>query len=63
MIANLGLSRFHARLAYDISGKLRISDESSTNGTFVNNERITNSTPFTPADTLRIGRTLMVLEK
>ena len=40
MIANLGLSRFHARLAYDISGKLRISDESSTNGTFVNRQRV-----------------------
>ena len=40
VIANLGLSRVHAVLARDISGQLRLSDENSTNGTFVNRNRI-----------------------
>lgn len=40
VIANLGLSRRHAVLARDISGQLRLVDENSTNGTFVNRQRI-----------------------
>lgn len=40
MIANLGLSRVHAVLLRDISGQLRLVDENSTNGTFVNRQRI-----------------------
>lgn len=40
VIANLGLSRFHAVLARDISGQIRVIDENSTNGTFVNRHRV-----------------------
>ena len=40
VIANLGLSRFHAILMRDISGRIRLTDENSTNGTFVNRRRI-----------------------
>lgn len=40
VIPALGLSRFHAVLERDISGQLRLIDENSTNGTFVNRERI-----------------------
>ena len=40
VIPTLGLSRFHAVLERDISGQLRLFDENSTNGTFVNRERI-----------------------
>lgn len=40
VIANLGLSRVHALLALDITGQLRLIDENSTNGTFVNRQRI-----------------------
>lgn len=40
VIANLGLSRFHAVLVRDISGQIRLIDENSTNGTFVNRRRI-----------------------
>lgn len=40
VIANLGLSRAHAVLARDISGQIRLTDENSTNGTFVNRHRI-----------------------
>ena len=40
VISNLGLSRFHASIARDISGSLRVNDENSTNGTFVNRRRV-----------------------
>lgn len=40
VIANLGLSRVHAVLARDISGQIRLIDENSTNGTFVNRRRV-----------------------
>jgi EAL domain-containing protein (putative c-di-GMP-specific phosphodiesterase class I) len=40
VIANLGLSRVHATLSRDISGKIRLVDENSTNGTYVNRRRI-----------------------
>ena len=40
VIANLGLSRVHAVLTRDISGQVRITDENSTNGTFVNRRRV-----------------------
>ena len=40
VIANLGLSRAHAVLARDISGQIRLIDENSTNGTFVNRHRV-----------------------
>lgn len=56
------VSTRHAQVVRTETG-FAVEDLGSTNGTYVNNERITNSTPFTTADTLRIGRTLMVLEK
>ena len=40
VIAHLGLSRVHAVIAHDITGQLRLIDENSTNGTFVNRHRI-----------------------
>lgn len=40
VISNLGLSRSHAVLIRDISGQLRLVDENSTNGTFVNRHRV-----------------------
>jgi EAL domain-containing protein (putative c-di-GMP-specific phosphodiesterase class I) len=40
VIADLGLSRLHATLATDITGQLRLIDENSTNGTFVNRHRV-----------------------
>jgi EAL domain-containing protein (putative c-di-GMP-specific phosphodiesterase class I) len=40
VLSDLGLSRVHATLAPDITGKLRLIDENSTNGTFVNRQRI-----------------------
>lgn len=40
VIASLGLSRVHAVITNDITGQLRLIDENSTNGTFVNRHRI-----------------------
>ena len=40
VITTLGLSRFHAALVQDITGRLRLVDEDSSNGTFVNRHRI-----------------------
>ena len=41
--ATMGLSRRHAELTADISGRLRLTDMDSTNGTFVNRERVNGS--------------------
>lgn len=41
--ATRGLSRRHAELTADISGRLRLTDFDSTNGTYVNRERINGS--------------------
>ncbi|MEA5117193.1 MAG: FHA domain-containing protein [Propionicimonas sp.] len=56
------VSTRHARVFLGEGGYF-VEDLDSTNGTFVNNQRIGVPTPLTPADILRIGRTLMVLEK
>ena len=39
-----------------------LEDLGSTNGSYVNNQRITAPTTVTLSDTLRIGRTVMRLE-
>lgn len=56
------VSTRHARITLSSSG-YQVEDLGSTNGTFVNNQRLTQPTPFSPGDTLRIGRTLMSVEK
>jgi EAL domain-containing protein (putative c-di-GMP-specific phosphodiesterase class I) len=61
--ATMGLSRRHAELDADISGRLRLTDHDSTNGTFVNRQRINGSVLLAEKDVIhfanaefRIGR-------
>lgn len=56
------VSTRHARIYRD-GARYLVEDLGSTNGTYMNDERITVPTPFTLSDTLRIGRTLMNVEK
>jgi hypothetical protein len=51
-------SDFHARVAPD-GGGFRIQDLGSTNGTFLNGERLSSPAAVVPGDTIRIGQTIM----
>ena len=56
------MSTRHAVIARTPSGYV-VEDLGSTNGTYVNDRRITAPTPITPADTLRIGRTTIIVDQ
>lgn len=56
------VSTRHARVLADSSGGWYVEDLGSTNGTYVNGQRITAPTTITLADTVRIGRTQLKLE-
>lgn len=56
-------STHHARLWQLPSGEWRVEDLASTNGTHVNEVRITQPTTITEHDDVRIGRTHLRLEK
>lgn len=55
------VSTRHARIFRSGEGYV-VEDLGSTNGTYLNNERLSSPAPFTTSDTLRIGRTLLVVE-
>lgn len=55
------VSTRHARI-YATPKGLMVEDLGSTNGTYLNNERVGSPLPFSRKDTLRIGRTLLVVE-
>ena len=55
------VSTRHARVVVGDAG-LYVEDLGSTNGTYVNGQRITAPTSVTPADSIRIGKTVMKLE-
>lgn len=53
------LSRRHARFSTDSEGVLMVEDIGSTNGTFVNGDRITGTRRLQPGDTVKVGATVM----
>src|SRR3954466_3953163 len=55
------ISRVHARIYHDASGQLIAEDLGSTNGTFVNGNRIAAATPLRPGDQVRVGQTTMTV--
>ncbi len=55
------VSTRHARIDADSSGGYYVEDLGSTNGTYVNGQRITAPTTITLVDSVRIGRTVLKL--
>ena len=55
------LSRRHALVSRDHDGHVLIEDLGSSNGTFVNGERVSGRQPLFPGDTVKIGQTTLVL--
>src|SRR3954471_24041966 len=53
------ISRVHARIYHDPSGQLMVEGLGSTNGTFVNGNRIAGATPLRSGDQVRVGQTTM----
>ena len=55
------VSRVHAHLIYE-TGQFWIEDLNSRNGTFVNNERLTEKIEIKPGQLFRVGRTWLRLD-
>ncbi|MBE2319394.1 trypsin-like peptidase domain-containing protein [Solirubrobacter sp. CPCC 204708] len=55
------LSRRHARIQATPDGGLEIQDLGSTNGTYVNNERVTTRRRLQPGDMIEVGQTKLSL--
>lgn len=51
-------SDLHTRFAVQ-QGRLLVADLGSTNGTYVNENRVTGSVSAAPGDTVRLGQTIM----
>ena len=62
IIDDLSVSRKHAILEQDETGKFFITDLNSSNGTFVNNVRIKEKTPITLKDHILLGKATIVIE-
>ncbi len=54
-LLNDGVSRFHARVERSRDGKLVLSDLGSSNGTFLNDRRVSRPQPLGPGDRVRFG--------
>jgi pSer/pThr/pTyr-binding forkhead associated (FHA) protein len=56
------VSRVHCRLTSSAGGVLEVEDLKSTNGTFVNDRRITRAV-LTPGDRLRLGKVELLVSR
>jgi hypothetical protein len=61
LASDLGISRRHARVLRAADGGFVVEDVDSSNGTFVNGERIVGPHPLRPGDELGIGSTVFVV--
>jgi pSer/pThr/pTyr-binding forkhead associated (FHA) protein len=57
------VSRVHCRLTLSADDALTVEDLGSTNGTYVNDERIDQPTPLQPTDALKVGRVSFAVER
>ncbi|MBV9193819.1 MAG: FHA domain-containing protein [Solirubrobacterales bacterium] len=57
------LSRHHAEVARQANGLFAIVDLSSTNGTFVNGERVAGPAVLAPGDTIDLGATRLIVRE
>ncbi|MFJ9692991.1 FHA domain-containing protein [Kitasatospora sp. NPDC101183] len=53
----------HARIYQDQTGQWTVEDLGSTNGTYLDRQRLTAPTPLQPGTPIRIGRTVIELRK
>jgi pSer/pThr/pTyr-binding forkhead associated (FHA) protein len=56
------ISRQHARISRDPQGQLVVEDLGSTNGTYVNGQRISGQQVLNPGDTVQMGRSTLTVE-
>ena len=56
------VSRFHCRLTVRQDGRIEIRDLESTNGTFVNDQRVHQGV-LEPGDRVRVGRVELVVAR
>jgi pSer/pThr/pTyr-binding forkhead associated (FHA) protein len=56
------VSRFHCRLTASTGGTLEVEDLKSTNGTFVNDQRVSRLV-LAEGDRLRIGRVELAVDR
>jgi FHA domain len=56
------ISRQHARFSRDAQGQLVVEDLGSTNGTYVNGQRISGLQVLNPGDTVQLGRSTLSVE-
>ena len=56
------VSRVHCRIEVDADGGVEVVDLDSTNGTWIDGERITRA-PLRPGSVLRVGRVEFTLER
>ena len=56
ILGDKAVSGIHCILIYETNGKMRIRDNSSANGTYLNGQRITTETDVVSGDYIRFGR-------